>query len=600
MSSLTICVAGAGSHAHREVLDMAKAMNDRAPTWATVDASAALAAGVGGETAQAAQGGVRLLDNGIRLAIAGPDWLRRELGPLARTLEGEDVTPEVVAAVLAGVSGDAHCAALVGSRTAVVYRSPMSARPLFYAVRGDGTVLIASRIRGIRAALPHSEIDQSGLAPFLVPAMCDPSGTAWEGVRRLPPGCALIAQPGLIRVKQMPRLESLDIDGADRQDFVAEFRRRLLTAVERCSGPPDAVLLSGGIDSASLTCAAKAAGLNIQAFSLTYSSPELAACDERRFVDDVEHTTGVSVTRVPADHLLPLLADYPIGDEPEAWTYAARNWAMLGHITGNGSPASTVIAGEGGDELLLGQIFAVADRKARGDDAGSERELESFPDPAAAGRIVEALLTGSYNARGARMMRALADIPPWLSARYVAETGLADRITDGYPQLTEPGLLTRDYSRALIAEAGAAGRVHCGGWWEDTGRRAGINITYPFLDPDLATLTWSLPPQLLRDNGIEKVILRDALAGELPASVAARPDKADARAMMHTGLRHAADQLRAVADGGPLVDHSIVEPGKLAAAVDEYLCGEDRHGPALWATVAVNTWMQHHEGDTPS
>ncbi|MBF6339789.1 asparagine synthase [Nocardia abscessus] len=600
MSSLTISVAGAASNAHRDVMRMTEAMTDRSPAWAVVGESAAASAAVGGENEEAARAGLRLLDNGIRLAIAGPEWLRRELDPLAQMLDSPDFSLEMIAAILAGVSGDAHCAALVGSRCAVVYRSPMSARPLFYAIRSDRTVLIASRIRGIRAALPAVGIDMAGLGPFLVPAMCDPSGTAWEGVRRLPPGHALIVRYGRVTVREMPPLEALDIEGAVREDLVAEFRRRLLTAVERNSGPPDAVLLSGGIDSASLTCAAKAAGLKVRAFSLTYSSPSLAACDERRFVDDVERSVGVPVTRMPADHLLPLLADYPIGDEPEAWTYAARNSAMLRRITSNGSRVSTVIAGEGGDELLLGQIFAVADRHARGDTGGAARELATFPDPVASARIVDGLLAGSYNRHGTRVIRALADIPPWLSSRYLADTGLADRLADGYPQLTQPGHLTIDYSRALIAEAGAAGRVHCGGWWEDVGRRAGLNITYPFLDPDLATLTWSLPPNMLRDNGIEKVILRDALTNELPDSIAARADKADARAMMHAGLRQAPDQLRCVAHGGPLVDHAVVDPSKLLTAINEYLAGDDSHGPGLWATVAVNTWMSYHEGDAPS
>ncbi|WP_156959416.1 asparagine synthase-related protein [Nocardia sp. BMG51109] len=579
---------------------MADAMADRSPAWAVLGASAAASAAVGGETDSVAESGTRLLGNGIRLAVAGPEWLRRELDPLARILDGPDTPLEEIAAILAGISGDAHCAALVGSRCAVVFRSPMSARPLFYTVRDDGTLLVASQIRGIRAAQPATAIDTAGLAPFLVPTMCDPQGTAWTGVRRLPPGHALIVRYGRVMVRSMPALEAPDLDEAARSDLVAEFRSRLVTAVERSSGPPDAILLSGGIDSAALTCAANAAGLSMRAFSLTYSSPQLAACDERRFVDDVEHATGLPVTRVPADHLLPLIADYPQADEPEAWPYAARNEAMLQRISGNEMPLSTVIAGEGGDELLLGQVFTVADRYARGDTSGAQRELATFPDPDAAARIVDGLLTGSYNRHGACIMRALADIPPWLSDRYLADTGLADRLADGYPELPQPGRLTIDYSRAMIAEAGAAGRVQCGGWWEDTGRRHGLAISYPFLDPDLAALTWALPPHLLRDNGIEKVILREALADELPTSIAVRPDKADARAMMHAGLRQSADQLRAVAHAGPLADHAIIDPDSLLSTIDDYVAGDDRHGPGLWATVAVNTWMNHHTGGTRS
>ncbi|WP_328397939.1 asparagine synthase-related protein [Nocardia sp. NBC_00416] len=597
MSTLTAALTWPGGDAHRDVTDMATAMSDRAPAWVSADsaAPAEAALAVGAATAHVAKSSIRHLENGVRLAIAGPVWVCRQLDAIGPFLETGAVDADAVAEVLAGVHGDAHVAALIGTRCAVIYRSPVTARPLFYTVKGDGTVLVASQVRGVTAAMVDAGVDLGGLAPFLVPAMCDPAGSAWQGVRRLPPGHALIIEFGRTRVRKMQDLAPVELSGGTRQDYAAEFRRRLLVAIERCSGPPDAVLLSGGIDSAALTCAATVAALTPEAFSLTYSTVELAACDERSFVDDIEYATKVPVARMPADHLLPLLVEYPLSDEPEAWTYSARNAAMLRHIAGT-SRASTVIAGEGGDELLLGQVFTVADRRVQGDTDGAARELQTFPDPVAAQRVVDALINGGYNHRGAKIMRALDDIPTWLSDRYLADTGLADRLADSYPQLDAPGRLAVDYSRSLIAEAGAAGRVHCGGWWEDAGRKNGLAITYPFLDPDLAAFTWGLPPHLLRNNGIEKVILRESLAPELPASIMQRLDKADARAMMHTGLRRSADQLRAVATSGPLVDHDVIEPDRLLTAIDEYLAGHDRHGPALWATTAVNTWMLHQQG----
>ncbi|WP_280318021.1 asparagine synthase-related protein [Nocardia wallacei] len=306
--------------------------------------------------------------------------------------------------------------------------------------------------------------------------------------------------------------------------------------------------------------------------------------------------TGIDVVRVPADGLLPLCAPHPLGDEPEAWTYAARNWAMLRRIAGDARPAGSVFAGEGGDELLLGQVFAVADREALGDTVGAEAEIGTFPNPAGASAVVRSLLDGAYEQRGTRVQRAVRDIPPWLTAEYQERCGLVDRLADSYPRLTEPGRFTEAYSRALIGEAGAAGRVHCGGWWEDTARRAGVAVTYPFLDPDLAAWTWALPPELFRDRGFEKVVLREALP-ELPALVAARRDKADARVLMRAGLTRAADTIRAVAESGPLVDSDVIDPAKLRTAVEDYVAGRaPAHGSALWATVAVDTWLAH-EGE---
>jgi hypothetical protein len=108
--------------------------------------------------------------------------------------------------------------------------------------------------------------------------------------------------------------------------MVAEFRRRLLGAIERSSDPPDGVLLSGGIDSSSLACAYTVIRNRAsRGYALTYDR-ELAPCDERRFVDDVERATGMPVSRLPGNRLLPLVAEFPEGDEPEPWAYAARKW----------------------------------------------------------------------------------------------------------------------------------------------------------------------------------------------------------------------------------------------------------------------------------
>ena len=123
------------------------------------------------------------------------------------------------------------------------------------------------------------------------------------------------------------------------------------------------------------------------------------------------------------------------------------------------------------------------------------------------------------------------------------------------------------------------------------GRQLGLKIVYPFLDPDLAALAWSLPPQLLRDQGREKVILREALADLLPSSVYERTDKAEAL--------EAIQSVRMIACGGPLVDLGIIHPGHLLAAIDRYLAGDHSLAPALWATTSVDGWLRHQNEAEP-
>lgn len=597
MTSVALAVTGNGEDAQAACAVMLAGMKDRSPAQATAGSSVA-AVGTGAGTPKDAQCAIRTPGARLVLGIDAPPWIKSRIDTELSALDSREVAgdPAPLVRALRGIAGDVHCVAVIGSRGFLAYRGPLSPRPLFYSAGPNGSLFAATRIRGILAAR-SSPVDIGGLASFLTPQLCDPAGSAWNGVRRLPPGHFLLSWDGVTEVRLVARVDAVQADGAGHGELVTGFRHRLLTALARCSGPPDGLLLSGGIDSSSLVCAySLIRGGDARAFALTYDE-RLAPCDERRYVDDVEAATRIPVNRLPGNRLLPLVAEYPDADEPEPWAYAARNWALLGHITASGgSPVATVIAGEGGDELLLGQVFAVADRHAVGDRDGARREITTFPSPERVARVVDGLLSGAYDRTADRTRRALHDVPPWLSSRYVADTGIVTRLARAYPRLGEPGQMAVSYSRALMDEAGAAGRVQCGGWWEDMGRKAGATITYPFLDPDLAAFTWGLPPQMLRDRGLEKVILREALRDVLPGSVTRRPDKAEALALMRAGLSERADVIRSVARGGPLADYGIIHPGKLLTAIEDYLAGRYDYGPALWATIATNRWLTGQAG----
>jgi asparagine synthetase B (glutamine-hydrolysing) len=581
------------SAAHRAVTEMLQAVGAAAPVSELSRVAYAVTGAGAGQTVVT----VALAEGGV-LAVEAPGWMASRVTKTASCLLSDvmTVTAPAVAAFFARLTGDCRGLLVLGD-TCAAFRGSLASLPLFYAADGEH-LYVSSRVRAVRA-VRNTEIDLAGLGAFLVPSLCDVQGSAWREVRRLPPGWLLTFADGHADARPVAVIGALDVSGASRAELAEEFRERFVTAVRRASAPPDGVLLSGGIDSSALAGAYIRARdpAGGRAYSLTYDDT-LAACDERRYVDEVEAVTGLTVRRLPGGPYLPLLAGFPGGDEPEPWPYAARNWALLRHAAADGEHRPvTLLAGEGGDELLLGQIFTVADRIAGGDDAGAARELATFPDPVAAGRIVRGLLAESYDRSAARLARALGDVPAWLSDRYVRDSGLVGRLAAGYPTLGVPGQIAARYSRALAGEMGAAGRVQCGGWSRHMGDRLGLHIAYPFFDPDLAELVWGLPPACLRDQGLEKAILRDALADLLPASVRRRTDKAAALAMLHAGLRSAPEAIRKIGARGPLVDLGVVDPARLVTAVDRYLAGNLALAPALWATFAVNTWLTEQTED---
>jgi asparagine synthase (glutamine-hydrolysing) len=157
---------------------MLAAMKDRAPAWA-VSAGTILAVGAAAADPQSAAKMISALPTtAIRLAADVPEWERPLLDPVLTAPDGHAGTPDpgAVADLLSSLRGDAHVVAAIGTRACVAYRGAMSGRPLFYAAGADGSLLVATQIRGILAARPGT-VSSHGLAAFLVPQLCCHQGT---------------------------------------------------------------------------------------------------------------------------------------------------------------------------------------------------------------------------------------------------------------------------------------------------------------------------------------------------------------------------------------------------------------------------------------
>lgn len=288
MSSVALAVGGDGSSAQAAVESMLRSLTDRAPAW-TVSASGSIVLGVGARNAAVAREQILPLPGraGV-LGVDMPRWAKlRLISDIELRLRHDvAVKPSDVGELFAAVTADCHAVAAFPPHGCAAYRGPMSNRPLFYSIGDDASLLVASQIRGIKNAAPTG-LDVAGLAPFLVPQLCDPTGTCWQGIHRLPPGHLLTWWDGQVDVRQVSQIDALDYDGASTHELVTEFRNRFMRAVACCSEPPDALLLSGGIDSSALACAytsilGTASG---RGYSLTYDH-QLGPCDERRFARD--------------------------------------------------------------------------------------------------------------------------------------------------------------------------------------------------------------------------------------------------------------------------------------------------------------------------
>jgi asparagine synthase (glutamine-hydrolysing) len=121
-------------------------------------------------------------------------------------------------------------------------------------------------------------------------------------------------------------------------------------------------------------------------------------------------------------------------------------------------------------------------------------------------------------------------------------------------------------------------------------------VRMPFLDPRLAELAFSLPPDYLFRGGVTKCALRDAMRGIVPDVVLDRRDKGrfETPESHWFALPEFVDRASEV-----LLDRDAQETGlynQHAIAADAR-AGQWRNAPALWRALNVELWRQMFRGE---
>jgi asparagine synthase (glutamine-hydrolysing) len=179
-----------------------------------------------------------------------------------------------------------------------VARDHFGIKPLYWWQSKD-VLLIASEIKAFLAHpafLPELETDH--LAEQLMFRYCAWDRTLLRGVQQLPPGHALMWQPGdAARVQRYWTLPDAAGEGSvDAEELIGTVRRQLREAVraQLIADVPLGTQLSGGIDSSLVTLAAageSAAAARLNTFSIVFDDPQVS---EDEWIDQAVRKTGVS------------------------------------------------------------------------------------------------------------------------------------------------------------------------------------------------------------------------------------------------------------------------------------------------------------------
>jgi asparagine synthase (glutamine-hydrolysing) len=488
-----------------------------------------------------------------------------------------------------------------GRRRLVLARDRYGIKPLYYR-EALGELVFASELR----ALPRGEIDLGALEAFLAFNSIPAPLTIFRDVRKLPPGHVLVWEDGrseLTRFARPAPVAASDVRQDEEAELVEELRARLRDSVRAhlVSDVPVGVLLSGGIDSATLTAlAAEEASEPVRTFSIGFEERSFDELADARLVAERYGTRHRElVLRPDAALLLPALAatfDEPFADSSALPTYLVSRLAA--------EDVKVALSGEGGDELFGGYYTYAADLLAQrtGWAAPLLRPLvERLPSSAA---------KASFDYRAKRFVRA-AHLPPlerhhgWKEIfSPEARAELTGRRNDFDPV---------DLLRARFAETEGAELitrlqdVDLGTYLVDdllvkTDRASmahSLEARVPFLDSVVTNLALALPIRHKLRGLRKKVLLRRAAAPLLPPELLRRRKRGfsiPAAGWLRGELEPFARETLAAET---VRRQGFFRPEAVTRLLDDHVAGREDLSRPLWGLLAFTLWHERHVEQTP-
>jgi asparagine synthase (glutamine-hydrolysing) len=382
--------------------------------------------------------------------------------------------------------------------------------------------------------------------------------TFWRGLRRLPPGHALVAANGRVVRQWRYWTPSFETRTVSAEEVRADFDEAV--ALRRIADVEVAALLSGGVDSSGI-CQAMVAqgsdGLRTYALGRDRDDEELDRAQHMASKLGTRHRAFVFEPQRFHEHHAMLIRRF---GEPIALLPLAHAYELCRQIRDDG--VKVVMTGHGADELFYG--YTGFTRQAR-----LSRALCAMP---AALRPLARAAAPLLPAGVARDGVLAAGQPPGrrkaaLYADEAAHAPLAPISADVARDWL--ALWMADPPDAYIDESAAIGLMQ-----ENThsvqiagdlpAMAASVECRCPFLDHKLVELAWATPYRSKVSHGRLKAILKDALKGRVPDALLDAPKRGfgyhiQEAAVLSGPWKHAVDAAFARFDDlGGLLDRNAV------------------------------------------
>ncbi len=241
----------------------------------------------------------------------------------------------------------------------------MGLKTLYWARDGE-SVFFASRPSAVAAARrTEPEVNAEAVIQYLLFSVVPSPLSAFEGVERLLPGQMLLLENGGLRQTQFWDATYDEVRGRSTKSWAKLVREAIRSSVhaqlENCAAESTGAYLSGGTDSSSVVAFMSERFTPVNSFSIAFSEGRYNEIDFARTTARAFRTRHHEKFLMPADaeRAISLITRYY--DEPFANSSSIGSYFCALMACENG--VSTLLAGDGGDELFGGNERYASDKR---------------------------------------------------------------------------------------------------------------------------------------------------------------------------------------------------------------------------------------------
>jgi asparagine synthase (glutamine-hydrolysing) len=492
----------------------------------------------------------------------------------------------------------------VRAKRLLLARDRLGVKPLYYAALPNGLVF-GSEIKAILQdpAVPHDWRPEAVDAYLTLEYIPGP-GTIYRHIQRVPPGHVLVAERGVVHLRQYWDLRFTGDGDARREDEYLERLDALLREsikLRLISDVPLGAFLSGGIDSTAVVAyMVETSDAPVVTTSVGF---EEQAFDELAHAKTVADHLGCEHHPVVANpnvrDLLPKIAwhfDEPFADPSAVPTYYVSAAAR--------ERVTVALSGDGGDELWAGYARHHVERW----ESRARRWLGRLGSRAV-GRVGTHL---PHSIKGARALGHLALSPAEACARkhgYAIFEGEQKRglYTNGFTAATR-GFDPFDTFRAAYEACASPDPVDRALYVDvktymvddilvkvdRMSMAVSLETREPLLDHRLLEFAATVPSSLKLRGKTRKYLLRRALRPRVPASILERGKQGFEPPTGEWLRGPLAEMTHELLTDGRLRDRGIFEDRAVARLWDEHRTGRRDHRERLWTLVMLELWFREY------